>query len=221
MSTGADRIAQDINDIVHTRVAIAEKLEAIEHHVGTTLHHARTMMTDVADKTTSSLRETIEATRGAVDPHVHASRHPWIFVGGALVLGYAVGTFSRNGWRTSTRVVPYYPPGAKSAGVMPANDLPKSERDPGVYPFYSQSSSSNTTAEHSRENQGWSDHHSVWTELERAFQDELGTVRTSVIRFGRGLLREMVRQAIPTLVHMLGDTRRERAPHSDRNRVRR
>lgn len=221
MNTRADRIAQDINDIVHTRIAIAEKLEAIEHHVGTTMHHARTMMTDVADKTTSSLRETIQATREAVDPHVHASRHPWIFVGGAVVLGYAVGTFYRNGWRTATGIVPYYPPGAKGAGVMPTNDLPTSERDPGVYPFYSQSSSGNTTEENSRENQGRSDHSTVWTELERAFQDELGIVRTSVIRLGRGLLREMVRQTIPILVHMLGDTRRERAPHSDRDRVRR
>jgi len=215
-----NRIAQDINDIVQTRMAIAEKLDAIEHHVETTMQHARTMMTEVADKTTSTLRETMQATREAVDPHVHASRHPWMFVGGALALGYAVGTFYRNGWRTTTGVVPYYPPGAKSAAVMPTNDSPTStsERDPGVYPFYSHSDSSNTTTEHSSENQDRSNHPTVWTELERAFQDELSIVRSSAIRFGRGLLREMVRQTIPLLVHMLGDNRRTRTPHSNRER---
>lgn len=213
-----NRIAQDINDIVQTRMAIAEKLDAIEHHVEATMQHARTVMTQVADKTTSSLRETMQATREAVDPHVHASRHPWMFVGGALVLGYAVGTFYRNGWRTRRGVVPYYPPGAKGAAVMPTNDSPTSERDPGVYPFYSHSDSSRTTPEHSRENRERSDHPTVWTELERAFQDELGIVRTSAIRFGRGLLRDMVRQTIPLLVHMLGDNRRTRTPHADRDR---
>ncbi|RPH80651.1 MAG: hypothetical protein EHM80_04710, partial [Nitrospiraceae bacterium] len=62
MDKGADRIAQDIKDIVQTRIAIAEKLGAIEQHVGSTMQHARTMMTQVADKTTSSVHETLKAT---------------------------------------------------------------------------------------------------------------------------------------------------------------
>ena len=184
------------------------------------MQHARTLMTQVADKTTSSLRETMQATREAVDPNVHASRHPWMFVGGALVLGYAVGTFHRNGWRTASGVVPYYPPGAKGAAVMPTTNSPVSERrDPGVYPFYSHPGSGSTTAENISESQARDNHPTVWTELERAFQDELGVVRSSAIRFGRGLLREMVHQTIPILVHMLGDNRRERTPRLDRDRV--
>ena len=58
MDKDADRIAQDIKDIVQTRIAIAEKLGAIEQHVGSTMQHARTTMTQVADKTTSSVHET-------------------------------------------------------------------------------------------------------------------------------------------------------------------
>lgn len=55
---GAERIAQDIQDIVQTRVAMAEKLGAIEQHVSTT-------MTQLAEKTTSSVRATIQATQEA------------------------------------------------------------------------------------------------------------------------------------------------------------
>ena len=87
MNKGAERIAQDIKEIVQTRVAIAEKLGLIEQHVGTTMQHARTTMTQLADKTTSSVRETLQGTKETLDPSVHAARHPWVFVGGTLVLG--------------------------------------------------------------------------------------------------------------------------------------
>ena len=44
MDHASERIAQDINAIVQTRMAMAEKLGAIEQHVGTTLHHARSRL---------------------------------------------------------------------------------------------------------------------------------------------------------------------------------
>jgi hypothetical protein len=217
MDKGADRIAQDIKDIVQTRVAIAEKFGAIEQHIGTTMQHARTMMTQVADKTTSSVRETMQATKEAFDPRVHAARHPWVFVGGALVFGYAFGTLYHRGWRITNGVVPYYPPGAKGAAVMPISGSPSSERqEPGVYPFYPHRATDNARGE-----QRQADRLTVWAELERALQDELGVVRSGIIRFGRGLLREMVRQAVPTLVQIVVGTRRERAPRSDSDPARR
>ena len=115
MDKGADRIAQDIKDIVQTRIAIAEKLGAIEQHVGSTMQHARTTMTQVADKTTSSVHETLKATKEAFDPRVHVARHPWVFVGGTMVLGYAVGALYRRGWRIDG-VAPYYPRRRKGCG---------------------------------------------------------------------------------------------------------
>ena len=210
MNNGADRIAQDIKDIVQTRMAIAEKLGAIEQHVGTTMQHARTTMTQVANKTASSVHETLQATKEACDPRVHIARHPWVFVGGTLVLGYTVGALYRGGWRVNG-VVPYFPRGAKGAAVMPMTASPSSERqESGVYPFYPPREADSGA---SRE-QAQADRLTVWAELEQAFQDELGVVRSNVIRFGRGLLREMVRQAIPALVQIIGDARRERNPRS-------
>ncbi len=216
MDNGAESISQDIKAIVQTRVAIAEKLGAIEQHVGTTMQHARTMMTQVADKTTSSVRETMQATKEALDPSVHAARHPWVFVGGALVLGYAGGTLYRRGWRLTTGVVPYYPPGAESAAVMSTSGSPSSERrESGVYPFYP-----DVEEDNGRRKQGQADRLTVWAELERTLQDELGVVRNDFIQFGRGLLREMVRRAIPALVQIVSGNRRDRDPRSESDPMR-
>jgi ElaB/YqjD/DUF883 family membrane-anchored ribosome-binding protein len=216
MDKGADRIAQDIKDIVQTRIAIAEKLGAIEQHVGSTMQHARTMMTQVADKTTSSVHETLKATKQAFDPRIHITRHPWVFVGGTLVLGYAVGTLYRRGWRIDG-VVPYYPRGAKGAAVMPTSGSPSSERqESGVYPFHPPREADNASKEH-----GQADRPTLWAELERVLQDELGVVRSGFVRFGRGLLHEMLRQAVPALVQIIAGNRREQTPRSEHNSTRR
>ena len=211
MDNGADRIAQDIKDIVQTRVAIAEKLGAIEQHVGTTMQHARTMMTQVADKTTSSVCDTMQATKEVFDLRIHATRHPWMFVGGTLILGYGVGALYRRGWRLTNGAVPYYPRAAKAAAVMPMSPTSQ-QQEAGVYPFYPPRESERDGEP--REEQGQTARPTVWAELEGAFQEELGVVRNNFIRFGRGLLHEMVRQAVPALVQIIGGNRRERSSRS-------
>ncbi len=212
MDTVADRIAQDIKDIVRTRVAIAEKLGTIEQHVGITMQHARTVMTQVADKTTTTMRDTMQMTKEVFDPSVQAARHPWGFVGGALVLGYTVGALYRRGWRITTGVMPYYPPGAKGAAVMPTSGSPSSElQKPGVYPFYPEQAVDNEGAGRGRVYQP-----TIWAELEQAFREELDVARSGLIRLGRGLLRETVRRAVPALAQLISGSFRERDTGSDR-----
>ena len=217
MDKGAERIAQDMKNIVQTRVAIAEKFGAIEQHVYTTMQHARTTMTELADKTTSSVRETMQVTKEALDPRVHVTRHPWVSVGGAVVIGYVVAAISRRGRRITTGIVPYYPLGAKGAVVMPTSDTSAPEqRESGVYTFYSHPATDHGEADQNRNNRS-----TIWGEVERALQDELGVARNSFIRFGRGIVRQMVRQAIPALVQLVGSHRRERDARSAHNPTRR
>lgn len=202
MDTRADHIAQDIKDIAQTRAAIAEKVGDIEQHIGQTMQHARVTMTRLADQTVSTVRHTMQATKEALDPSVHAARHPWAFLGGALFLGYMAGIAYRSSWRHTDGVVPYYPPAAEGAAVMPASASVFSEHEQsGVYPFYP------TKPERA-------DRPTLRVELEQAIQDELGLVRHSVIRLGRGLFREMVRQVVPVFVHLDGGSRRNRREDS-------
>lgn len=210
MDEGADRITQDLKDIVQTRMAIAEKLGAIEQHVGTTMQHARTMMTQVADKTTSSVSETMQATKEAFDLRIQAERHPWMFAGGAVILGYGVRALYHRGWRITGGVVPYYPLDAKSAPVMPKSgsfSSPSSERqESGVYPFY--------PPDDVRTEQSHEKRVTMLGELEEAFHEELGEARSKVMRFGRGLIHEVARQAVPALLQIIAGSRRKRDSHA-------
>ena len=203
MDKGAERIAQDMKDIVETRVAIAEKLEAIEQHVGATMQHARTVMTQVADKTTSTVDETVKATKEVFDLRIQAERHPWMFVGGAVILGYGVSALYHRGWRISSGVFPYYPSKAKAAPVMPkSGSSPSSEeQESGVYPFY--------PPDDVRREPRHEERVTMLGELEQAFQEELGEVRSNIVRFGRGLIHEMARQAVPALVQIITGSRRK------------
>lgn len=210
MDKGVGRIAQDMRDIVQTRVAIAEKLGAIEEHVGSTMRHARTMMTELADKTTSSVRETAQVTKEVLDPRVPVTRHPWMSVGAAVCLGYAVGAIYRRGRRITTGVIPYYPQGVTDAAVMPISGSSAPERwESGVYPFHTHSA-----AAYEGREQGRTDRSTIWVEVERTLQDELGVARKGFIQFGRSLLREMVRQTVPALVQIVIGNRRERHSRS-------
>jgi hypothetical protein len=173
-------------------------------------------MTQVADKTTSSVDETLKATKESFDPRVHVTRHPWVFVGGTLVLGYAVGALYRRGWRIDG-VPPHYPRGTKGAAVMPTSGSPSSEwQESGVYPFHPP-----RETDHASEEQGRSDRLTLWAELGRVLQDELGVVRRGFVRFGRGLLHEMLRQAVPALMQIIAGNRREQAPRSEHESTRR
>ncbi|NWF74914.1 MAG: hypothetical protein HXY51_18025 [Nitrospirae bacterium] len=186
MEKGAERIAQDMRDIAQTRVAIAEKLGAIEHHVGRTMQHARTTMTELADKTTSTVRETVQETKEALDPSVHVTRHPWISVGGAVCLGYAVGAIYRRGWRITTGIAPYNPQGVKGAALSDHEGGERCRTNPST----------------------------IWVGVERALQDELGVAKNGIIRFGQHLIREMIRQAVPALMQLVGGHHREENPRS-------
>lgn len=49
-------------------------------------------------------------------------------------------------------------------------------------------------------------------ELEQVLHDELGVVWQGVIRFGRGLIREMIHRAVPAVVETVGGIGRDRKP---------
>jgi len=197
MDRGAEQMAEDLRDIMDTRVAMTEKLDAIHQHVGGTMTHAKRVMKQVSGHTASSVRGATRTTMTVLEPILQWGRHPWMLVGGALMVGYTVGTLQRQ---FATRVYPYYPPGAKGAPVMP-EDAPaaSASHEPGVYPFYPQhwTRTSNTA-------QGSGERPPVWAELETAVREELDQAKSSLVWIARGIVREFFRQTVPVLVRKVG-----------------
>ena len=91
MDQRASAVDQDLKDILHTRMAIAHKLNELEQRVR---HHAEetTMqLTEIVNRTTSRVNTFVAHATNTIDPARRIQEHPWLIVGGAVCAGYALG----------------------------------------------------------------------------------------------------------------------------------
>jgi len=100
------------HQMLETRTALTEKLEALEDHVASTVKET----TDAVGETVEAVREAVESTVGSVKGTVtdtvesvkesvketfdlkhQFEQHPWLMLGGATFLGYLGGSLLGNG----------------------------------------------------------------------------------------------------------------------------
>jgi ElaB/YqjD/DUF883 family membrane-anchored ribosome-binding protein len=92
-------IAQQMED---TRASLAEKLETLEDHVVGTVTDATSAVADTVETVKEAVEETVEAVKGTVEEGMeavkttfdlprHMDRHPWLFVGASVAVGYIGG----------------------------------------------------------------------------------------------------------------------------------
>lgn len=81
-----------------TRSALADKLEKLEAQVSDQVRQATTTVAETVEnvsETVDSVKETVEDTVETVkhtfDLQWHANHHPWLLLGGAVVLGFVGG----------------------------------------------------------------------------------------------------------------------------------
>lgn len=159
-------------------------------------------MTSLADKTAKTVPNTTEATREALDSREHALRHPWAILGGGLLVGYMVAVVYRRSWRHSPGVVPYFPPAAEGAAVMPSSvSVPFEQEKPGVYPFYPPEP-------------GRTRRPSLLVELEEAIHDELNLLQQIIIRTGRGVVHKMITHVAAIFVQLVEGSNPDRRGNS-------
>jgi len=98
MDRGAGRIAQDLKDIAKTREAMAHKLDLLEQRLQDTVQATKSMVSDVVEKiqeTTEDVRdkaeEYVQNTKRALNPSYQIQERPWLMLGGAILVGYALG----------------------------------------------------------------------------------------------------------------------------------
>jgi hypothetical protein len=97
MNDTAEMIREQMDE---TRSNLSDKLESLEHQVSETVQSTGTAV----NATVGAVQETIETVTGAVQDAVHSvgnaldarrqiDRHPWLALGGSVVLGFLAAEF--------------------------------------------------------------------------------------------------------------------------------
>jgi ElaB/YqjD/DUF883 family membrane-anchored ribosome-binding protein len=78
-----------------TRSSLADKLEALEEHVASTVHSTTDAVTgtvenvkEAVEETVDTVSESVAQVKEAFDITRQVQEHPWLIMGGAVVVGY-------------------------------------------------------------------------------------------------------------------------------------
>jgi len=203
MDQRTTRIEQDIKEIVHTRVAIAEKLEMLEQQVEQKMERSKVAVRDLVDHTAGVVGDMVHKTKQTLDPLHQFGERPWVMLGGAVMLGYLAGMLEAR--LRSSGVYPYYTGDAPhEAPVMPSSQQDDEPR-PGVYPYYPDPSGKQRTrgADSSR---GSGVASSLLQDVTKEMMEELDQVKAGLIEAGRSFIRDVTSQIVPTILRSLSQS---------------
>lgn len=193
MDQGTDRISEDLKDIVRTRGSIADKLELIERRLTFSVEEAKAKADEIVGRTQATMQDAVASVKQATDPRRLAHDHPWLLLSGAIAVGMTLGIALKSS-RRQDGVIPYYPPRAHAADVMPEEeDEDAGTRQEGVYPYYPE--------EHPRHHgRSKSQAASLLGDLGDVVTQEFGKARSELLAMASGILRSWVRETVRNVV---------------------
>ena len=221
MDQRAHDVEEDLKNILHTRLALAQKIQLLEKRVEDTVQGTKAAALATLDFARNKAVDFIEAATYHMNPSVQANRRPWIMVGGAIAVGFVAGLIERR--RRASGVYPYYPPKAAGADVMPSQAR-EAEVPRGVYPFYSgqdqgpihrpsgRSERLNKRMEYRPRSTGWISDvwrplFSLWDELAGELAQERTRLQRAALHVGHSFVRDVARIAGQILLDRLNHPR--------------
>lgn len=191
MDQREDDIRQHIRE---TRASMTEKLEMLEERVQETIEGARSTVEDIVgnvkgtvdhtmekvkgtvddtvEKVKETVGDTVEKVKGTLDLQYQVDQHPWLIFGGAILAGYALGS-----WGSRRSPKPDHDPEHVTAESRPGGTVAS---NPASYP--------------SRPRQG-----GMWGGLRDQMRDETGVLLSATITGVTELLRNLVTESVPQL----------------------
>lgn len=168
-----------------TRSALAEKLETLENQVVDTVSGANMAVTDTVENVKEAVQETVEAVKESVkntfDLPAHMDRHPWLFLGGAVAVGYVGGCLMNKAAAHAER----------RGAVQPAGTAPV-ERTNGVSPrFPDREERAYYPPPRRAEEPGW------LAILGSKFSSEIDQLKSLALGAAVGLVRDALVQSAP------------------------
>lgn len=215
-------VEEDLKKILHTRMALADKIQLLEERVADIVHGTKAAALGVLDLARNKAVDFIESASHNMNPSLQAARRPWIMVGSAVAVGFLAGLLEQR--RRPSGVYPYYPPEAAGAPVMPSPERGQAEIPSGVYPFYSTQGGPPSRLrsvrferprrpmEDGRRSIGWiadvwSPLFALWGELADELTQERTRLQRAVLYAGRSFIHDVARIAGQSLLDQLDTSR--------------
>jgi len=183
--------------MLETRTALTEKLEALEQEVVDTVQGAKNAVTDTVETVRDVVQDTVETVKDSMQETVHSvkeafdvprqvERHPWAMVGGSVVLGYLSGCLLNQ-------VTAAGRPRTAPRGGSPAWPPTASFTPPSSGPALSHGGNGSATEASSRPAEA-----PAWlTSLADTFHDELTQLKGLAIGAAMGVARDLLAQSVP------------------------
>jgi ElaB/YqjD/DUF883 family membrane-anchored ribosome-binding protein len=189
---------QDIDDtcqgIEDTRSAMTEKLEILEARVRETVEGAQSSVEDIVETVKGTVGDTVETVKRTFDLQYQVDQHPWLMVGGATLAGYLLGN-----WGGGSTSPAFSSNDSASSAAGTTADMSASHAKHDYLP-----PSDGELSAHPQLQQG------MGSSILEQLKDEIAIIKVAAVGALISTLREMVKQAVPTL-----------APHIERARSQR
>lgn len=191
-------------EIEETRADLAKKLETLESEITDTVMSAKETVTETIENVTETVQETVETVKKTFDLEYQMRRRPWTLLAGATAAGFLVGAFVLRP-RRSYHPAPegwfggggFYPHDESSHGGI---DTRSSSWSQPAQPSYQPPQQAEPRREEVRHEEPRHEHRpSLVQGLMHTFGDELDMVKQMAIGYGIGLVRDMIKDALPTL----------------------
>jgi ElaB/YqjD/DUF883 family membrane-anchored ribosome-binding protein len=215
-------IEETRQDMEETRASMTEKLELLEERVRETLEDtksavdnivenvketvgetvgvvketvegAKSTVEDIVENVKGTMDETVTTVKQAFDLSYQVEQHPWLMVGGAVLLGKLLGGFLRREPRTNGHSYDEEENGKSAYAAALSGNVGIYAKDDGK--SYSESPERSRFAQ-APEKSRW------WSELGQ-FQEEVNVVKGAVIGTVMGTMRELIRQSMPNVAPTL------------------
>ena len=194
-------VEEDLKRILHTRVALADKIQLLERQVEDTVYMTKSAAFDALDLARNKAVDFIQAATDNLNPSTQGRRRPWMMVGSAVAVGFFAGVLEQ---RRRSRVYPYYPPSTHAADVMPSKSEGERELPSGVYPFYGREkprtvreaprSEFNVKDDaNARMSDLWRPLRGLWNEVAGELAAERDRLQQAAIYAGRSFIHDAVR----------------------------
>jgi len=225
-------IEETRQDIEDKRASMSEKLELLEERVRGTLEETRSAVEGIVenvketvDETVGVVKETVEGARSTVDNlvgnvketmddtatmvkqsfdlHYQVEQHPWLMVGGSVMVGYLLGSWMYSGSSYQRRYsereysldddnVLYAAPMENGASF---DDLEESVETHGKKDTSNKDQASKKSASHAQPR--------PWSNFLGPFQEEWDALKGVALGTLMGTLQTMVRQHMPAVAPKL------------------